>query len=36
VYLVPFVNPVTVADAVVEVPSANVNHDAPSLKYCTT
>ena len=30
-YAVPFDNPVTVADAVVEVPSANVVHDTPEL-----
>ena len=35
VYDVPFVKPVTVADADVEVPSANVAHDTPSLNSTT-
>jgi hypothetical protein len=36
VYDVPFVKPVTVADADVEVPSANVVHDPPDGKNSTT
>jgi hypothetical protein len=36
VYDVAFVKPVTVADADVEVPSANVVHDPPDGKYSTT
>ena len=35
VYAVPFVKPVTVALAVVDVPSANVAHDTPSLNSTT-
>ena len=35
VYGVPFVKPVTVALADVEVPSANVAHDTPSLNSTT-
>ena len=35
VYDVPFVKPVTVANADVEVPSANVDHDTPSLNSTT-
>ena len=31
-YAVPFVSPVTVADVDVDVPSANVVHDAPELE----
>jgi hypothetical protein len=35
-YAVPLVSPVTVADVVVDVPSANVVHVVPeSLLYCT-
>jgi hypothetical protein len=33
VYEVPFVKPVTIADADVEVPSANVVHDPPRGRY---
>jgi hypothetical protein len=36
VYDVPFVKPVTVVAAVVEVPSANVVHDPPDGKNSTT
>ena len=35
VYAVPFAKPVTVAEAVVEVPSANTAHDTPSLNSTT-
>jgi len=36
VYDVPFVKPVTVVAAVVDVPSANVVHDPPDGKNSTT
>jgi hypothetical protein len=36
VYAVPFVNPVTVHDAVEETESVNVVQVVPSLEYCTT
>ena len=35
VYAVPFTNPVTVVEAVVDVPSAKVAHDVPSLNSTT-
>ena len=35
VYDIPFVKPVTVTDADVEVPSAKVVHDPPERKYST-
>ena len=35
VYAVPFAKPVTVAEAVVDVPSANTAHDTPSLNSTT-
>jgi hypothetical protein len=36
-YSVPLVRPVTVTDVAVDVPSANVDHDAPPLdEYATT
>ena len=35
VYGLPFTKPVTVAEVVVDVPSANVAHDTPSLNSTT-